>query len=258
MINYNFMDTQKLDISIILPSYNEAKILRNSVLSVKEVMDDTVFKYEIIIVEDGTTDGTAQLARELSKEISQVVHLHLPERRGKGGSIAEAARLARGTTVGFIDADLETPAYYIPILAREIKKGVEIVSVDRIYKIDWELFMHFPKYLMHIGYLTLAKRMLRIPLNDPGSSCKFWNNEKILPLFSEIGDQHWFWDTELITRAYYKGYKTKELSTLFILDWDHESKVKPIQDTLLHLRCLLRLRRELKRMYWKKIKKATP
>lgn len=243
--------TSNVDISIILPAFNEAKIIRASVLSVLEIMNDTKSSYEVIIVEDGSTDGTPEIAKKLSEEFSSVRAIHINERRGKGGSIAEAARAARGNVCGFIDADLETPAYYIPILAREIKKGTDIVSVDRIYQVDLELFTHFHKYLMHIGYLSLAKRMLRIPLHDPGSSCKFWNNAKISPLFSKINNQHWFWDTELVTHAFYRGYTVKEVPTLFILDWDHESKVKPIRDTLLHLRCLFRLRRELKQTYWK-------
>lgn len=242
----------KIDVSVILPVYNEAKILRTSLLEVKKVMEQTRYKYEIIIAEDASTDGTDVIAKELSQEFDNVTHLHRDKRYGRGSAVANAILNAKGPICGYLDTDLETPVSYIPMFIKAIEKGADIASGVRNYKVKpLENITLFPKLAAHYVYAWLSKQILKVPINDIESGCKFFRREAILPILKEIKDQHWFWDTEVMVRPYYKGYKIKEVPVVFNVDQSHESKVNLIKDSIDHIKGLLEFRRELKREYWK-------
>ena len=72
-----------IDVSVILPCYNEAKILARTVERVREVMERTKYTYEIVIVEDESPDGTGGIAERLSEKYSNVVWLHRDKRLGR-------------------------------------------------------------------------------------------------------------------------------------------------------------------------------
>lgn len=243
----------QIDVSVILPVYNEAKILRKSVAEVRKVMEQTKYQYEIIIAEDASTDGTDIVAKELSQEFGNVIHLHRDKRYGRGSAVANAILNAKGPICGYLDTDLETPAYYIPVFISEIEKGADIASAARVYKMSaWQKIIRFPKLLAHIVYAWISRIFLKVGLQDIESGCKFFRRDRIIPVLREIKDSHWFWDTEVMVRPYYKGYAVREIPVVFIIDTAHESKVNLIKDSISHLTNLLKFRKEIKNNYWRK------
>lgn len=243
-------ETKQIEISVILPVYNEAKILRKSVTEVRKVMEQTKYRYEIIIAEDASRDGTAAIAKMLSEEFPHVVWIHREERRGRGSAVANAIMQSRGSICGYLDADLETPAHYIPIFVSAIEAGADVASADRVYQMTfWEKCVRAHKVLAHTVYAALSRAALGVPLRDIESGFKFFRRERILPILTQIKDAHWFWDTEVMVRPYYAGYVVKEIPVVFTLDPAHESKVDLIKDSLDHLRQLLAFRREIKQTY---------
>lgn len=244
-------DLNKIDASIILPVFNEAKILRSSVLAVRAAMAQTRYEYEIIIAEDASTDGTGKLAEELVREFGNVVHLKREKRYGRGSAVANAILRSRGSVCGYLDADLETPAHYIPVFISEIEKGADIASAERIYKMDWRRkILRLHKLLAHTIYARISKMALKVSLKDIESGCKFFRKDRIVPVLAEIKDTHWFWDTEVMVRPYYKGYIIKEVPVVFTVDLEHETKVSLIKDSISHLRNLIKFRKEIKAEFW--------
>lgn len=238
-----------MDVSIILPCYNESAVLERSVLAIRDIMDRTVYKYEIIIAEDSSTDGTDRIAQDLSKRFNNVIWLHRDIGRGRGSAVAAAIRAARGRIAGYIDVDLETPVYYIYPMILEIEKGADIATCTRIFKLNkYQLIFRFLKVLSHFCYLWLSRKLLGIKLADIEAGFKFFNRQRILPILEEVKDKHWFWDTEIMVRSYYKGYKIKELPALFIPDYKRVSKVNIFKDSLDYLVNLLRFRKEISSM----------
>lgn len=238
-----------MDVSVILPCFNEAGILEKSVLSLRGVLDRTTYEYEIIIAEDSSTDGTDKVAKELSQRFDNIVWMHRDIGRGRGSAVSEAIKKARGGIVGFVDADLETPAHYIYPMILEIERGADIATCVRVFKLNKrQLFFRMPKVLSHYCYLWLSRKLLGTNLKDTEAGFKFFNRTKILPVLDQIKNQHWFWDTEIMTRSYYKGLKIVELPTLFIPDYSRVSKVNLIKDSLDYLANLLKFRKELKQL----------
>lgn len=236
-----------MDLSVILPCYNEAGVLQQTVRTIQQLLDKTVYDYEIVIAEDGSTDGTDTIAKELAENFRNVVWMHGERRLGWGAAVANAVKKSRRKIVGFLDPDLEGAAHYILPLVMEIEKGADIASGIRCYKVKpLNLLLKFPKLLSHYGYLWVARRLLRVRLNDTEVGYKFFNRERILPLLDEIKNRHWFWATEIMVRAYYKGYKIKEIPIIYVPDYTRESKVDLLKDGIAHFKNLMWFRRELK------------
>ena len=96
-----------MDVSIIIPCYNELDALEKAVPAIQRVMDNTIYEYEIIIAEDSSTDGTAELAEKLAEKNDNILWVHRSGVRGRGMALTNALRLSRGRISGFIDVDLE-------------------------------------------------------------------------------------------------------------------------------------------------------
>lgn len=243
-----------MDISIILPCYNEAAVLKKTVLAIRGLLEKTVYKYEIIIAEDNSSDGTDRIAEDLSKEFDNIIWLHRDKRYGRGSAVSEAIKKSRGRISGYIDVDLETPVHYIYPLVLEIERGADIATCIRVFKLDkYMLLFRLPKVAAHFCYRWLVRRLLRIDLVDTETGFKFFNRERILPVLDEIKDKHWFWDTEIMARSYDKGYKIKEIPTLFLPDYTRISKVDLLKDSLDYLTNLFKFRNELRQQ-----RKSTP
>ena len=245
-----------VDLSVILPCYNEAKVLARTVERIREVLDRTKYTYEIVIVEDESSDGTDKIARSLSEKFENVVWLHREKRYGRGSAVAYAITRSRGEICGCIDVDLETAPHYIPTLILAIENGADIASCIRVYKINRYQFLRLPKLLVHCGAKVLIRYLLKVPLQDTETGCKFFRKNRIRPILEKINDGHWFWDTETLVRPYYEGYVIKEIPTLFIPDYTRESKVNLVRDSVIHFKRLLEFRKEIKRTYWKRGRKC--
>ncbi|MBS3140759.1 glycosyltransferase [Candidatus Woesearchaeota archaeon] len=204
-----------MDVSIILPCMNKSDLLEGGIHQIQLVMNKTNYKYEIIISEDGSTDGTDKIADKLSKKYENVIHLHSDKRLGRGKALSNGIKKAKACIVGFIDPDLQIPFYQILILIEEINKGYDIVNASRTtskYDLD---FRYYINYFLSISYRYFIKILFNLHVSDVLSNCKFFNKTKILPILDKINDHHWFWDTELLVLANKEGLKMKEIPVKF-------------------------------------------
>lgn len=119
-------------ISIIIPAFNEA----GSIAEVVREVAQLPFEKEILVVDDGSQDGTGTIVRRLEKEIKELRGLYFPANRGKGFAIQAGTRAARGEIVVIQDADREYPPAQITELVREMEGNPEIAAVfgSRILK----------------------------------------------------------------------------------------------------------------------------
>lgn len=234
-----------MDLSIVIACYNEGAIFKNSVEEVVKVLDNTIFTYEIIFVDDCSKDNTANSVRELclkykDKQFKAIFH---DKNKGRGASVMDGFNIAKGKTIGYIDIDLEIHARYIPSCVLAINEGADVAVGLRIYKFN---ILTTDRYLMSKGYNYIARKTLGIPLEDTESGFKFFNRERVMPILKEVKDPGWFWDTEIMTLSYKKKLKIAEIPCLFLKNNDKVSTVNKFKDSIDYLRSLIKFKKYLK------------
>lgn len=232
------------DLSLVIACYNEEPLLEESVRQTFRVLDGMRATSEVIFVDDCSRDRTREI-------IDRIIAAH-PDRAlrkiehavnvGRGGTVADGIRAARGTFVGFIDIDLEVHARYIASCLAALQDGYDVATALRVYKFYWR---SVDRYLLSTGYRALMQRALGVALADTETGFKFFRRERILPILEETLDTGWFWDTEIMVRAHCAGLRIIEIPALFVRRFDKRSSVNAVADTLDYLRKLWRFRRRV-------------
>jgi glycosyltransferase involved in cell wall biosynthesis len=233
-------------LSLVLACYNEAEHLEASFAEIRDSLEQARFPFEVLFVDDASRDDTrAILTRLVAAHPQLSLRTILHERnRGRGATVTDGFRAARGTITGYLDVDLEVHSRYIPSLVRAIERGADVATLRRIYAFQ---LLSLDRYLMSRGYSFLVRRLLEVDVADTETGYKFFRREKALPLLDEIRDPGWFWDTEFMVRASRRGLKIVEIPGAYIRRGDKTSTVKGVRDSLRYFRQLLRFRGELRR-----------
>ncbi|AGK61671.1 Glycosyltransferases involved in cell wall biogenesis [Archaeoglobus sulfaticallidus PM70-1] len=197
-------------ITIVLPAYNEADKLEIAVEEVRKEMSKYFSEedYEIIIAEDGSTDGTDVIARNLAERYDNVFHVHSDERLGKGRAILNAFRQSKGDVLVFMDVDLSTDISHLKELI-DLTQNYDFVTGSRLLK-DSETERPFKRDFASKGYNFLVRLLLRSKLKDHQCGFKAFRRKAFFKVVEHVKDNHWFWDTELMILAQRMGYRVKE------------------------------------------------
>jgi len=118
--------------SVIVPAFNEAARLEACVAGLTRYLRTRRERWELLVVNDGSRDGTGPLLDRLARTTRGLVAIHLPRNRGKGGALREGLRRARGARVIFTDSDLSTPPSQIPVALRHLAAGHDLVIGSRV------------------------------------------------------------------------------------------------------------------------------
>ena len=234
---------KRIDLSLILACYNEEKLLRESVARITSVLDDSVFSYELIFVDDKSQDKTREIIEALVKKNKNFQAVYHGVNQGRGRTVRDGIAIARGKVVGFIDIDLEVSPVYIPSFVRMIVGGkADVVTGLRVYR---EGLTSLHRAILSRGYSWLVRTVLGIPLKDTETGYKFFNRKKILPILKKTKNNGWFWDTEVMTYAHYTGLSIKEVPVLFVRRFDKTSSVRLVHDTIEYFMNLVTFRKRL-------------
>ena len=233
-------------LSVVLACYNEEEVLAESFETLRQTLEDFGRPWEIIFVDDVSRDRTREiLSGIVANHPGLALRVILHERnRGRGATVADGFRAARGEIAGYIDVDLEVHSRYIPSLVREIRNGADVATVRRIYAFQLRAL---DRYFMSRGYSYLVRKLLSVPFHDTETGYKFFRREAVLPWLGEIRDEGWFWDTEFMVRAARRGLRIREIPGAYVRRWDKTSTVSGIRDSLAYLRRLWAFRRTLRR-----------
>lgn len=197
------------EVTAIIPVFNDRPALEHAIPESLFILSTITEQFEVIVAEDGSTDGSAELVREFETKDPRVKLLHSDRRLGRGTALNRAIRQAQGTIVCYYDVDLATDMQHLPRLIEEIRKGADISTGSRLLP-ESDIRRTESREIASRSYNFLVRHILGSRLCDHQCGFKAFNKAKILPVLPEIRSNHWFWDTELLVRAQRAGYKVTE------------------------------------------------
>ena len=150
-------DLVPVDLSLVLACYNDGPYLVECVREIVTVLADASFSFEIIFVEDCSTDDTRQqIARAVDNHPEHTLRaIYHDVNVGRGGTVTDGFRAATGTVAGFIDIDLEVHARYIPSMVRAVFDGADMAVARRIYTFRPS---SIDRYILSKGYSWLIRK----------------------------------------------------------------------------------------------------
>jgi hypothetical protein len=209
-------------VSVIFPAYNEVDYLESAVEKVTQALNEFTGSYEIIIAEDGSTDGTDKLAETLAQKYRYVKHIHGEKRLGRGTALNNAFRQSSGEVLVYMDLDLATDLKHLkPLVDAVAVEGYDFATGSRMLP-ESKVERALSRSISSKSYNFLVRAMLGSKLRDHQCGFKAFKREPTLQLLDEVGARHWFWDTEILVRAARKGYKIKEIP----VEWKSGRKTK--------------------------------
>ncbi len=231
----------RLDLSLVIPCYNEAPHLADSVKALREVLDPLRLEYEILFVDDVSRDETRAVIRELCASTPHCRYVFHEHNRGRGGAFKTGFQASTGRVTGFIDIDLEVPAHFIPPLVNLIEgHGVDVATGHRHYLMRQTHAAH--RIVLSFGYRLLLRVGLGLRARDSETGCKFFKRATAGAVVLGSESDGWFWDTEVMARAELSELEVRELPVLFLRRWDKQSTVRLWHDISAYLVALHRFR----------------
>ena len=177
--------------------------------------------FHILIAEDGSTDGTDIIAQELERMYTQVIHLHSPQKLGKGLALKQAFNTVEGDIYAFIDCDLATNMKFFPQLINSIKEGNDLALGSR-YMEGAEVHRTVLRDLSSRVYNRLIRMLFKDNVLDHQIGFKAFSNRLIKDILNECNSTGWFWDTEILIRSINNNYKIIE----FPVEWKEKKNNK--------------------------------
>lgn len=211
----------KVEVSIVLPAYNEAHRIEDTVERTAEALREITHSFEIIIAEDGSKDGTDKICAALAKKYDFVIHLHSDERLGRGRALNRAFKASKGEILCYIDVDLATDMKHLKELMQSIRDGYDFATGSRMLP-ESSVRRPFKRDFASKGFNFLTRAILGSKLHDHQCGFKSFKREPLFMLLDNVKDTHWFWDTELLVRAQRAGFKVEE----FPVQWKHGGATK--------------------------------
>lgn len=217
--------------SFIIPAYNESERLAVSLPKVLDYVSKRQLPCEIIVVDDGSSDETANVVRQFMAMNPDVRLVQNPGNRGKGYSVRNGMLHAQGDVMLFTDADLSSPIYEADKLFKAIEQGADVAIGSRWLQAELQTERQ-PWHRQLYGRLfNLALRVvLGLQYRDTQCGFKAFTREAAHTVFTRQRVERWGFDPELLFLANKFKLRTAEVP----VEWahDHRSKISPVRDGL--------------------------
>jgi polyisoprenyl-phosphate glycosyltransferase len=209
-----------VQVTIVIPAYNEGKAIEKVLGDVRKAMERTSYSYEVIVVDDGSTDDTAELAQ---REGARVIR-HAGN-RGSGAAVKTGIRASRSEWVAMIDADGTYPAEALPDLLPHLESYPQVVGARTVEKGTHRFVRTLVKEIIR----RLASFLAGKPIPDLNSGLKAFHKSKVLPFL------HLFPDGFSCVSSMTLAFLTNGMDVKFVPITYHvrigRSKFHPVADT---------------------------
>jgi glycosyltransferase involved in cell wall biosynthesis len=242
-LNGHATQFRSFTVDVVIPVLNEAHVLERSVTRAREFLRANLpYESRIVIVDNGSTDGTDAAARALAAQYGDVQYLHLSQ-RGRGRALRHAWLQSKADVVCYMDVDLSTDLSHLPELVGAIlHDGYGLATGSRLLPAS-RTNRSLKREAISRIYNVFVKVVLGTRFSDAQCGFKAVGREVVEKIVPQIEDQSWFFDTELLVLAEKQGYRIKDLPVKW--DEDDDSRVKIVSTAWDDIKGVFRLRRHL-------------
>ena len=228
-------------LSLIIPAFNEETRIGKSLEQILDFLKSQSYSFEVIVVDDGSSDGTSTLVHDRYGS-EPCVRLHeKPIHRGKGAAVQDGMLQAKGRFLFFSDADLSVPIETIPSFLSHLQNGCGIAIASR-RRNGAKVERHQPAIREFMGgvFTRLSNWILALQHSDLTCGFKGFRREIAKELFSRQRLDNWSFDSEILYLAKIKGYRVSEVP----VTWrdDAATKVRLSRDVVASFLGLLFIR----------------
>jgi dolichyl-phosphate beta-glucosyltransferase len=233
--------SESTQLSIVIPCYNEEQRLPRTIEQIERYLAGKELSHELILVDDGSSDGTRTIMDAAAARNRSVRLEALPHKRGKGRALAVGVAAARGAEILVTDADLSTPIDELDKLRAELGKGAGVAIGSRALPGSRvEVSQPIYRVLMGKAFNLLVQAVLLPGIWDTQCGFKLFRADVAHEVFAELTTDGFGYDPEVLYRAKKRGVKIAEVPVV----WRNSAptKVSPIKSSLDMFRHVLRIR----------------
>jgi dolichyl-phosphate beta-glucosyltransferase len=220
----------KDSISIIIPAYNEESRILPTIRRIHSYLSDKFRDFEIIVVDDGSTDNTAPVVENLGRTFSNIRLIHYPRNSGKGYAVKTGVLASRGYFLLTCDADQSTPIEELEKLFPFLDKGFDVVIGSRGLQ-ESNILVRQPWYRERMGRtFNVFVRVLVIGgFKDTQCGFKLFRGDVARRLFRKSLISGFGFDVEILFLAEKEGFRIKEVPVKWLNS--PNSRVKIVRDS---------------------------
>lgn len=214
-------------LSVVIPAYNEAKRLPLTLIDIDKHLRASGWSYEIIVVDDGSKDTTAEIVRRFIPLVKNLKLIENKANHGKGAAVRQGMLAAKGAIRLFTDADNSTSVDQFAKMLPHFKEGCDVVICSRdIEGARLEPPQKWHKRLLgNLGNLFIQALLLR-GIWDTQCGFKAFREEAVEEIFPMGKIDRWGFDIEMLSLARALRYRIKEIPVVWVND--PRSHVKPL------------------------------
>jgi dolichyl-phosphate beta-glucosyltransferase len=230
-----------VDLSVVVPCFNEESRLPVPLATTLAYLRASGRAYEVVLVDDGSQDGTARMIGETERAHPEVRGVYLPGNRGKGRAAAEGVAVTSGDLVLVSDADFSAPIGELPRLEAAIEAGADVAIGSRAKRGAREVDQPVHRRLMGKGFNLVVQALLLPGLWDTQCGFKLFRGPVARDLFGRLRTDGFAYDVEVLYEARRSGREVTEVPVRWINS--DTTRVQALRHSRQMLADVLRIRR---------------
>ena len=197
-------------VSILMPAYNEEAHIASSLAETVRTFNDFGCSYEIIVIDDGSTDNTYKESLDFDSRYSNIVVKRNRVNYGKGRASKYAFRFATGKYIVFLDADMDLHPGQIQTFFDIMRLDEADIVIGSKRHPNSKLYYPIGRRIISSIYFLLINLMFGLPIKDTQTGLKLFKYRALKEIFPKILIKHFAYDLEILVNAHHLGYKIAE------------------------------------------------
>ncbi len=210
-------------ISVIMPAYNKVQNIKSIIKDTVNALEKYGLGYEVIVVDDGSNDGTYDKLASIAKKYANVKVFGYKENKGKGYALKYGFQFAQGDLVLFLDADSDLPPSQIHLFLCYISRNSTDILIGSKRHLLSEVNYPFLRRFLSRGYSLLITLMFNLNVTDTQVGIKLFRKEVLDQVLPKLLVKKFAFDLELLVNARSLGYNITEMPV--VLNYHNISSV---------------------------------